>query len=497
MSPGNSSTDKTFKPPTSGVSVRMYNPGFGDCLLLAFRGNDGQARYMLIDCGVHHQYPDRQQRLQQVAADIAAATNHHLHLVVATHEHTDHLSGFNYARGVSDTIDMDDLWMAWTEDPNDTVAQQLKNRSKKAAQALTAVVHRLDSHKDLLGVALRGVLEFEYAEKKSGTLEYLRNKSKKKLERSEDYRRPGEVLTLPEVEGVKIYVLGPPRDNKEYLNIVDDEGQLYPELRALKGWDDFAFAVLGAGAGEPSDEATRALEQIDSPFDPTLIITPENAEVDEDFGEFFRSSYGFNKTEKEGPEWRRIECDWLGTAEQLALKLNNYTNNTSLVLAIELTETQPRKVLLFAADAQAGNWLSWRELFWRGAGEDGRDLRVEDLLRRTVFYKVGHHGSRNATLSEKGLELMASPDLAAMIPVDERWAYARKPQPWQHPARTLLSKLTARAKGRILRSDKIPKGDQPPPKPDGIAAAEWNAFVQQLDWDRSPERLWVQFTITA
>jgi hypothetical protein len=92
---------------------------------------------------------------------------------------------------------------------------------------------------------------------------------------------------------------------------------------------------------------------------------------------------------------------------------------------------------------------------------------------------------------------MASPDLAAMIPVDEVWAYARKPQPWQYPAKTLLEKLTARARGRVLRSDKIPQGDQPPDKPDGATAKDWDEFVQRLDWDRGPERLWVQFTVTA
>jgi hypothetical protein len=447
---------------------------------------------MLIDCGVHHQYPDGQQKIQRVAEDIYTATNHHLHLVVATHEHTDHLSGFDYARGVFDHIDIDDLWIAWTEDPSDTVALELKNRAKKAAQALTAVVNRLDSHNEPLGLALRGVLDFEYTANKSGTLDYLRSKSRKKFERSEDYRRPGEVLTLPEVEGVKIYVLGPPRDKKEYLSIVDDEGQLYPALRGLKGWEDFALAALAVAPGEsPDDESPK------NPFDPTLTIAPDKASADPDFGEFFRTSYGFSADPKEGPKWRRIECDWLGTAEQLAFKLNDYTNNTSLVLAIELTETQSRKVLLFAADAQAGNWLSWHDLSWAGQGEDGKDLKVEHLLRRTIFYKVGHHGSRNATLSGQGLELMASPDLAAMIPVDEVWAYTRKPQPWQYPAKTLLEKLTARARGRVLRSDKIPQGDQPPDKPDGATAKDWDEFVQRLDWDRGPERLWVQFTVTA
>jgi hypothetical protein len=59
------------------------------------------------------------------------------------------------------------------------------------------------------------------------------------------------------------------------------------------------------------------------------------------------------KSAPDHAEWRRIDHDWLASAGQLALDLNSYTNNTSLVLAFELG---PRgKVLLFAADAQRGN----------------------------------------------------------------------------------------------------------------------------------------------
>jgi hypothetical protein len=69
----------------------------------------------------------------------------------------------------------------------------------------------------------------------------------------------------------------------------------------------------------------------------------------------------------------------------LALDLDNATNNTSLALAIELGPGG--KVLLFPADAQVGNWFSWRDQSWKD--DKGRDVTVDDLLARTVFYKVG------------------------------------------------------------------------------------------------------------
>ena len=37
--------------PASGVKVRMYRQGHGDCFLLAFPRPNGQPAYVLIDCG--------------------------------------------------------------------------------------------------------------------------------------------------------------------------------------------------------------------------------------------------------------------------------------------------------------------------------------------------------------------------------------------------------------------------------------------------------------
>jgi len=65
-----------------------------------------------------------------------------------------------------------------------------------------------------------------------------------------------------------------------------------------------------------------------------------------------------------------------------------------------------------------GNWLSWQKVQWK---EDNKTLTALNLLQRTAFYKVGHHGSHNATLRSKGLELMPY-GLTAMIPVDHDMA---------------------------------------------------------------------------
>ncbi len=489
-------TAPTFLPPPSGVTVRMYNPGFGDCLLLAFRAEDGSSRYMLIDCGVHHQYPDGQEKIQAVVEDIAAATNRRLHLVVATHEHTDHLTGFDYARDIFNGIEIEDLWLAWTEDPADPVAAKLKQRHKMRVRGLNAAVNQLRGVNEPLAATLQQVLNFEYVGEKSSPLDYLRSKSQRKLLRSEDYRHPGEApLDLPGVKGVKFYVLGPPHD-EQWIQLLESESELYPELTALDEADAFTLATLATSGAESLEDRDHQLFQRSCPFDPSLQISRQDAPNHSDYGQFFQKHYGFPHGQGDGPEWRRIDDDWLAASEQLALKINNMTNNTSLVLAIELTQCQPRKVLLFAADAQVGNWLSWDSLTWPGEGEGGASLTVKDLLRRTVLYKVGHHGSRNATLSVKGLERMESPDLVAMIPVDEKWANKMTP-PWKHPAAELLKQLKEKARWRVLRSDEIPQGNQSPAKPDEATATEWDGFIQGLDWDRHSPPLWVQYTVTG
>lgn len=137
----------------------------------------------------------------------------------------------------------------------------------------------------------------------------------------------------------------------------------------------------------------------------------------------------------------------MGAAAEFALQLDSATNHTSLVLAFELTKSG--KVLVFAADAQVGSWLSWQDLEWKL--DASTTVTGPDLLQRTVFYKVAHHGSHNATLRAKGLELMRSDDLVAFIPVDHAMAVGKR---WgQMPLPALTDELKRRTQGRLVRID--------------------------------------------
>ena len=198
-----------------------------------------------------------------------------------------------------------------------------------------------------------------------------------------------------------------------------------------------------------------------------------------------RMAYG-GKTGTEGETnvaWRRIDEDWLGSVEGIALRLNKEVNNTSLVLAFELPKTG--KVLLFTGDAQRGSWISWSELEWED--EHGKKTTARDLLGRCVLYKVGHHGSHNATLNGTEADDYANigwmargafaEDFVAMIPANKPWALG-KPKPWTHPLPQIEDALMEKASGRVFRSDR-----DHIEKPDAsvMTQEEWDDFQKRVD----------------
>ncbi len=107
-----------------------------------------------------------------------------------------------------------------------------------------------------------------------------------------------------------------------------------------------------------------------SPFDARFHLSFSDIDPDPFVTTYYghgNSVEGVDKSEVDSnASWRRIDNEWLYSAESLALQLNTGINNTSLVLAFELPVS--RKTLLFAGDAQRGNWVSWPESSW-GSGE--------------------------------------------------------------------------------------------------------------------------------
>jgi hypothetical protein len=410
----------------------MYRQGLGDCFLVSLpRTGGGRPFYLMIDCGVVLGTSDPGTIMTKVMYDIVKTTGGEIDLLVATHEHWDHLSGFIQAQASFDRLKIGQVWLAWTEDPKDELAQQL--RAKKA-QALTALRLGL-AHMELAGDSgraeqLGSILEFFGAAKGNTTGDALKIvKAKVPTPR---YCLPGDAPGIPTGTSARFYVLGPPHDEK-WLHKINPSARDKETYGLAQGMQLFI------------DGAATALADTDDsrPFDRQYEIPFAVAQAAPEL-QFFRDNYW--QPRGAAPDgWRRIDGDWLDGASDMALQLDSLTNNTSLVIAIELEPGGD--VLLFAADAQVGNWLSWQELKWT---VDGKDVTGPDLLKRAILYKVGHHGSHNATLKAQGLEEMERLRVA-MIPVDHDMAVKKR---WgKMPLDELVAALDKQAKGVVLRTD--------------------------------------------
>ncbi len=476
----------TAKPTNTGtVRVRMYRQGLGDCFLLTFTQGKAKPFHVLIDCGVILGTKDPVPKMTAVVKSLFKETGGNVDLLVATHEHWDHISAFQQVQSEFDKFTFKTVWLAWTEDPKNGVAKQLESVRNAKVHALHVGVQQLqqklaaspattaaknhaqamldqagqvlsffgiDPHDkpspDGLGVAGGG------GDKTRAALDYIRSKNP-------EYRNPGEVKDFPDLPGVRIFVLGPPKDLAQlHKSAPTSKGkEAYEEEKALVGafigaTERAFFAAAGdfpvkglsvETAQELSEDGVRAM-----PFDRTFQVNPEAAKQHPFFREHYPASGDIDKD-----AWRRADTEWAGAAAEFALKLDSDTNNTSLALAFELPSGD---VLLFPGDAQVGNWESWHadsqgnQRVFDVKGPEPRKVTAEQLLKRTVLYKVGHHGSHNATLRDKGLELMTDSRLVALVPVDEYVSHVTKG--WDKmPFDPLMHRLLEKTNGRVVQVD--------------------------------------------
>jgi hypothetical protein len=439
------------------VRVRMYRQGLGDCFLVTFDVG-GDERHMLIDCGTLGATTTKV-KLKDVVADIRATTGDHLHVLVATHEHLDHVSGFRSLRDEFAGMTVDEVWLAWTEDPGDPLAKKIVKAKNdlgaaltEAARALTSA--RASSEARSAGEAVASLLGFfdpdalgagVFAPTVDEAMDFVRTGTGAETR----YFNPGDgPLEADWLPGFRIFVLGPPRDEQALYRLGEHgSSELYSLANALR-----AASMLFA-SGKPAAETFDANGEERTEFAASLPfdVRFRHESTSVETGAMFKDTYFAADA-----DWRRIDEDWLHVAPELALQLDGATNNTSLVLAIE--RVADGKVLLFPADAQEGNWVSWHDaaIQWNVTGGAGAGtVTVADLLARTVFYKVGHHASHNATGKVRGLELMTrQQELTAFIPVDRAVALERNPKgSWKMPAVPLYRRLLEKCNGRVLRSD--------------------------------------------
>ena len=425
------------------VRVRLYGGLLGDCSLLRFARPGGGDFTILIDFGVIQNMREGYDRLPEIAKDIRTLTGGKPDVIVATHRHWDHIFGFarcsaEHAKpGEATYADRaGEVWMSWIEDPQDRQGTNIRNGITEAVTALGEARVGLGAQAD--GSQFENLLDFvgDYGIAGLGvggggitTIECLEAVRKMGTPR---YFSPGTVVDIGDT-GARAYVLGPPR-NTGRLNDQDpssDKHEVYPLALSTAN-------LPGSGdAGWPFDRGS------DNPVGEDWSPDAPNA------GWIDAQYAGSNA-------WRAIGDLATAGAEALAMKLDNIVNNTTLVLAIEVPRTPgdaagSGDVLLFPGDAQVGNWLSWHDIAWPG----GQDLATS-LLGRTVFLKVAHHGSINATVKGGGLEAMTSPQLAAFFPVVQ--SYANEKKHWDMPHKPVFDRVSERAGGRVARGDLMDNG---------------------------------------
>lgn len=431
------------------ATVRMYRLNeLGDCFLLTF-ASGGQTSRVLIDCGSFRNGGPSTQRLDKIVASIGTETGGApLDVVVGTHQHNDHVSGFVHCEDKFKAIGVSQVWLSWLDDPTDQQAREIGQDYHNLLLRLTAARHTLTrtlrSTRGAGGplsrtvATLNDVLGFLGATDDVTPPEIPADAVKilKKLGASQpQYLRPGRSLNVPNLPAgaVRVHVLGPPRDEDQLFRKDPRKGESY----------DHAMVSANLMATRFLDAAVRA-EAGTSRSDEHYPFNDQYKRTDPLTGSAALKAINARYRRRDD-QWRTIDDDWMQTGEALALFMDTFTNNSSLVLAFELVESG--KVLLFVADAQTGNWSSWQDIAWQD-----NQVSTDALLSRTVFYKVGHHASHNATLVD-AFEKMSNPDLVALIPVHKQDGNIKKKNGWKMPARNLFKRIVERAQNRVLQMD--------------------------------------------
>lgn len=435
------------------ATVRMYRMGTGDCFIVKFFAGEDEKYTMMIDCGV---WSGSKEHLEPFIEDLKTYVDNHVNLLIVTHEHKDHVHVFDACKDLfidkdtpANSLKVDKIWMGWTEKESDEKVKdwQKKYGEKKKALAEAAnkftelqkdAAFKAEAEAEFNGLnafaahsvfsnALNGFSELQNNIVEGvykGGLEGMRIVKEEIADDNIEYYKAGDIIdNISELPGVSFYVLGPP----ETWNVVETEsggkGESYDHNKELAKSEAFAAAIL-------ADKDKTLFDDV-LPFDSHYLVQDDKV---------------LRESQYDPQPWRKIDNEWLNSAGTFALRINSLTNNLSLALAIEIKES--KKVMLFPGDAEYGSWASWHTINWPFPRKPDEPHFTEDLLRRTVFYKVAHHLSHHGTAERLGLNMMIHPDLAAMATLD----YDVIASGWKGtmPNRALLKDLVAKTKGRLI-----------------------------------------------
>lgn len=474
-------------PQPSMMRVRMYQVGFGDAFLLSFeydqKLDDGRdRRHVLIDFGSSSP-PQGWRNLDSVARrirdhtasepDIRADTRGELDVVVVTHRHKDHLSAFA-SPAIAERLCKPGfprlVVRSWTENPRAArnaagnapavigggraVAGQSMAfvRSLQGADQFAQELARKLNAARRSGRSLAGDVR-QIAEDQISNAAAVAQLEKWAAAGRASYLHYGLASGIEEVvPGIGVKVLGPPTIDQhpdvatQRQADANEFWMIYSGIvRRLRARD------LGAGA-KPSSDAGNLTTGADG----DEITAAGDGGTDPAADE---SAVPSHPVGAPGPvRWLtdRMARQQLNSLLRIVRTLDGVLNNTSVILLFEVRRPDGEITrLLFPGDAQIENW----EYALKYAPDAAAN---RDALRQVDLYKVGHHGSRNAT-PRTLYNLWTEPQtrdrpLVAMMST-KPGVHGRSPSTFV-PRKTLVAALDTRTGGRLYSSHVL-KAERP------------------------------------
>ena len=398
--------------------MRMYRVGFGDFFLLTVPTKTGP-QHILIDCGVH---AGNINSIDECVQDLAKETNRKLALVIATHYHADHLSGFATNFDEFAQFEVGAVWITNRLDPDNKKAAAFKAQITSLAGQLQM---RLGARDDEVAAKINDALGVKGDKEGSNdkALRLLTDGFKNKP--PVFYYQGGDEPQLPNsLKGaITAELLGPaPIDSDGEFTASDNKTEQYLAAAAEKGL--------------PPASVLRPFEK----------EWPSSAT---DYNEAAFSAYG-SPAELE----KILQSAQPDVLLAMADAIDGTLNNQSLVVLF----TCKGKKLLFVGDAQWGNWSYW--LYGKKvSGKDpGIQQEAKDLLGSIDFYKVGHHGSTNANpipaIAALNKECASMCSTESSDP-DGKRPYGKIDKQTEVPRIKLMEEMEKHTGSRLARSDWI------------------------------------------
>jgi beta-lactamase superfamily II metal-dependent hydrolase len=199
----------------------MYNVGFGDAFLVLLPANRKQSR-ILFDCGSIQTAKDVPMAsiVDRIIADVTDGDGvPRIDVVVATHRHKDHISGFGNVKW--NGVEVKEVWMPWTEDPSDAEGRKIRDIQSNLAFALNTSLAKpavgltpqeQGARKRALEVVVNSLSLTNEKEMKTLHSGFLGEPERRFLPKKPKADDNGRLVKTDVLPGVKIHVLGPSRE---------------------------------------------------------------------------------------------------------------------------------------------------------------------------------------------------------------------------------------------------------------------------------------------